>query len=72
MPGKRESDMTVGDYIVVVLMLVTFGVLIAGIALMATGGDTNRKYGNSLMFSRVGMQGLVLLMVTFMFMLGNA
>lgn len=63
--------MTIGDYIVVVLMLVTFGVLIAGIALMATGGETNRKYGNSLMFSRVGLQGLALLMLAFMFMLGN-
>ena len=63
--------MTVGDYIVVVLMLVTFGVLIAGIALMATGGEANRKYGNSLMFGRVGMQGLALLMLAFMFMLGT-
>jgi len=63
--------MTVGDYIVVVLMLVTFGVLIAGIALMATGDQLNRKYGNHLMFSRVSMQGLALLMLAFMFMLGN-
>lgn len=64
--------MTVGDYIVVVLMLVTFGVLIAGIALMATGGEINRKHGNHLMFSRVGLQGLALLMLAFMFMLGNS
>lgn len=63
--------MTIGDYIIVVLMLVTFGVLVAGIALMAAGGETNTKYGNKLMFSRVGMQGLALLMVAFMFMLGN-
>ncbi len=62
--------MTVGDYIVVVLMLVTFGVLIAGIALMAAGGEANTKYGNRLMFSRVGMQGLALLMLAFMFVLG--
>ena len=62
--------MTVGDYIVVVLMLVTFGVLVAGIALMAAGGEANAKYGNKLMFSRVGMQGLALLMLAFMFVLG--
>lgn len=64
--------MSVGDYIVVVLMLITFGVLIAGIALMATGGATNQKYGNRLMFSRVSMQGLALLMLAFMFMLGKS
>jgi hypothetical protein len=63
--------MSVGDYVVVVLMLVTFGVLIAGIALMAAGGAANQKYGNRLMFSRVSMQGLALLMLAFMFMLGN-
>lgn len=63
--------MSIGDYIVVVLMLMTFGVLIAGIALMATGGEANKKYGNRLMFSRVSMQGLALLMLAFMFMLGT-
>lgn len=63
--------MTIGDYIVVVLMLVTFAVLMLGIVMMATGGEANHKYSNSLMFGRVGMQGLVLLMLAFMFMLGS-
>ena len=62
--------MTVGDYIVVVLMLATFGVLVAGIALMASGGEANHKHGNKLMFSRVSVQGLALLMVAFIFMAG--
>lgn len=63
--------MTIGDYIVVVLMLMTFGVLITGIAFMATGGNNNHKYSSKLMFSRVGLQGLALLMLAFMFMLGT-
>lgn len=64
--------MSVGDYLIVALMLATFGVLVAGIALMATGGAANAKYSNKLMFSRVGLQGMALLMLAFMFMLGNS
>ena len=64
--------MSVGDYIIVALMLATFGVLVAGIALMSVGGEINTKYGNKLMFSRVGLQGMALLMLAFMFMLGDS
>lgn len=64
--------MAAGDYIVMVLMLLSFGVLLAGIVLMATGGEINKKYGNMLMFSRVGVQGLALLMLALMFMLGSS
>lgn len=64
--------MSVGDYLIVALMLATFGVLVAGIALMAAGGSANSKYANRLMFSRVGLQGMALLMLAFMFMLGNS
>lgn len=64
--------MSIGDYIVVALMLATFGVLIAGIALMSIGGSTNNKYSNRLMMSRVGLQGMALLMLACMFMIGQA
>ncbi len=64
--------MSVGDYFIVALMLATFGVLVAGIAMMSVGGEINTKYGNKLMFSRVGLQGLALLMLGFMFMLGDS
>lgn len=63
--------MSIGDYFIVALMLATFGVLVAGIALMAAGGNNNTKYGNKLMFSRVGLQGLTLLLLAFMWMLGT-
>lgn len=63
--------MSVGDYIIIALLLATFGVLIAGIALMGTGGSLNARYGNKLMVARVSLQGLALLMLVLMFSLGQ-
>lgn len=60
--------MSIGDYIIVILMFATFGVLITGIALMGTGGETNKRYGNRLMMARVSLQGLVLIMLAMMFL----
>lgn len=42
------------------LMGATALVLLLGIALMARGGEPNRKYGNKLMVLRVLLQGLAL------------
>ncbi|MES2984114.1 MAG: twin transmembrane helix small protein [Pseudomonadota bacterium] len=58
----------VGSIVLIGLMLATAAVLIAGIALMARGGEANRKYGNKLMVARVALQAgaiamLVLLLV---------
>jgi hypothetical protein len=71
--GKLQSGgfMTAGDYIVLALMLATFGALMAGIVLMGAGGPTNSKYANRLMTSRVSLQGLVLLMLALMFFIGK-
>lgn len=63
--------MSVGDYVIVALMLATFGVLMAGIALMGIGGPVNAKYGNRLMVARVSLQGMVLLMLALLFFLGK-
>jgi hypothetical protein len=57
--------MSIGDYIIVTLMLATFGVLVAGIALMGAGGAANARYGNKLMMARVSLQAMVLLMLMF-------
>jgi hypothetical protein len=46
--------------VVLVLMGLTALVLIAGIGLMARGGEANRKYGNKMMALRVVMQALTL------------
>lgn len=64
--------MSIGDYIVATLMLATFGVLIAGVALMGIGGAANQRYGNKLMMARVSLQGMVILMLALLFFLGKS
>ena len=59
--------MSVGYYFLAVLLLATFGVMMAGVFLMGLGGKTNRKYGNSLMVARVSLQGLSLLTIAMLF-----
>ncbi len=63
--------MSASDYIVLALMMATFGVLMAGIVLMGMGGNANFKYGNKLMTARVSFQGLVLLMLALVFFMGK-
>ncbi|MCE2927432.1 MAG: twin transmembrane helix small protein [Rickettsiales bacterium] len=63
--------MSAGDYIVLALMMATFGVLMAGIVLMGMGGNANLKYGNKLMTARVSFQGLVILMLALVFFMGK-
>jgi hypothetical protein len=46
--------------LVIGLMMLTMGVLVAGIIVMARGGETNRKYGNKMMAWRVTLQALTL------------
>jgi hypothetical protein len=63
--------MSASDYIVLALMMATFGVLMAGIVLMGMGGNANYKFGNKLMTMRVSFQGLVLLMLALVFFVGR-
>jgi hypothetical protein len=49
-----------GTFLLLGLMLAVAAVLVTGIALMARGGESNRKYGNKLMVARVMLQGLAL------------
>ena len=49
--------------LVVGLMMATVGVLVAGVIVMARGGEVNRKYGNKMMVWRVGLQALTLALV---------
>lgn len=48
--------------LMVIAMLITLGVLFAGLLTMARGGELNRKYGNRLMRYRVLAQGVALLL----------
>ncbi|MGM0559912.1 MAG: twin transmembrane helix small protein [Pseudomonadota bacterium] len=57
--------------LVVIAMLITLGVLFAGLFSMARGGEFNQKYGNKLMRWRVIMQGVALLLFALAALAGN-
>ncbi len=57
--------------LVVGLMMATLGVLVAGVIVMARGGEANRKYGNKMMVWRVGLQGLTLAVVVALMLVGH-
>ena len=59
--------MSIGAYVITILLLALIGVLFTGIALMATGGKTNSRYANKLMAARVWLQGGVLLLILLVF-----
>ena len=50
-----------------ILIFLTLLILIAGVILMAKGGNLNKKYGNKLMVARVVMQFLAIIMLAFMY-----
>lgn len=56
-------------FVVIGLMLATLGVLIAGIVVMARGGETNQKYGNKMMVLRVALQAMAIALVAVLMML---
>ena len=51
-----------GSSILFILLLLITVVLLAGIFLMGKGGKANEKYGNKLMFARVGLQAAILIL----------
>jgi hypothetical protein len=57
--------------VVLILMLATLGVLVVGITLMMMGGPLNKKYGNKLMVARVSLQGLTLLVIGLLLLVGK-
>ncbi len=57
--------------LIVIALLVTLGVLAAGIVAMTRGGEFNRKYGNKLMQARVAMQGLAIALLLLLYLVGR-
>ena len=49
--------------LLIIAMVMTLGVLFAGMFSMARGGEFNRKHGNRLMRWRVIMQGIALVIL---------
>ncbi len=57
--------------LVIVAMLMTLGVLFAGLFSMVRGGDFNRRYGNKLMRWRVICQAIALALFALAILIGN-
>ena len=57
--------------LVLVLMLATLFVLVAGVSVMMIGGKINAKYGNKLMVARVAFQAITVLLVGALMMMGK-
>jgi uncharacterized integral membrane protein len=53
--------------IITVLAFAVLGALLLGLLTMARGGNAARKYGNKLMWIRVGLQGLAVLAILLLF-----
>ena len=58
-----------GAVLLIGLMLATALVLVIGIALMARGGEANRKYGNKMMVARVALQAAALAVLAVLLMM---
>jgi len=56
---------------ILVFMIATLLVLVAGIVLMMKGGTLNEKYGNRLMVARVTLQGLTIALLGLFFLIGK-
>lgn len=57
--------------VLIVALVATLGVLFAGLFSMARGGEFNRKHGNRLMRWRVALQGMALLLLAILMLMGK-
>ena len=57
--------------LVVIALIATLVVLLAGVVVMMRGGESNRKWSNKLMRARVAMQALALVLLFALFMLNR-
>ena len=56
---------------VVVALVATLAVLLAGVVTMTKGGAFNRKWGNKLMRARIAMQALAVMLMFALFLLNR-
>lgn len=57
--------------LILIALLATVGVLIAGIVVMARGGEFNAKYSNKLMRARVICQFLAIALIALLALVGG-
>ena len=55
--------MSLLNVIIIVAMVLTFAVMVMGIASMGRGGSWDRELSERFMFLRIGLQGLVILLL---------
>jgi hypothetical protein len=70
-PPDRLKAMDAKHILVLVLMLMTLLSLVAGVGMMMIGGKLNAKYGNKMMVARVSLQGLTVLLIGLLFLVGK-
>lgn len=58
-------------FLVILAVVLTLGVLFAGLFSMVRGGEFSRKYGNRLMRLRVICQGIAILLFLIAMMIGR-
>ena len=58
-------------FLVIAMMAAALGFVVAGVVVMARGGETNQKWGNFLMRGRVWAQGLVVALLFILFILSD-
>ncbi len=55
----------------VALLLATLGTLFAGLLSMGRGGESDDRNSNRLMFTRVGLQGVAVVLLALLLVLSN-
>lgn len=63
--------MTIVPILIIISLLSVLGVLAIGMIAMIKGGEFNEKYGNKLMWLRVGLQGVTIALLALAYMLSQ-
>ena len=60
------------EVLIIIALVATFAVLLAGVVAMLRGGAFNAKYGNKLMRARVAMQALAVGLIFSLYLINRA
>lgn len=58
-------------FLLPIMLVIVFGILIAGVIVMARGGETSKKYSNKLMQARVAAQFAAVIIIALLFFLSG-
>jgi hypothetical protein len=63
--------MSLMSILIILALLITVGVLVAGLVTMEEGGELDERWSTKLMSARVGAQGLVVVLLLLALLLGE-